>query len=161
MKRSNDSDSKSSPKLTKITNEKDSGPVNGRISGCQEPLKNENNEIEMKPINPMAFYPGFPHIAEKIFGHMDEKTLGNCREVAKSWLNCIEDKNIFWEKAINEKKYNQILRWCCEFCHSGIFEIIIQRARKFNWNRKLTNFELNCKNGHSKVAEIIFEKYTY
>ena len=86
-------------------------------------MEMDENSIGVLVLNPMTFYPGFPHIAEKIFGHMDEKTLGNCREVAKSWLNCIEDKNIFWKKAIKEKKYNKILRWCCEFCHSGIFEI--------------------------------------
>ena len=41
-------------------------------------------KIEIQPLNPMVFYPGFPHIAEKIFDQLDRGCLRNCREVSKS-----------------------------------------------------------------------------
>ena len=58
--------------------------------------EDENKSVEVPPLNPMAFYPGFPHIVEQIFQHMDEKSLSNCRVVSKSWLDCIDDRNLFW-----------------------------------------------------------------
>ena len=43
-------------------------------------------KIEVPSLNPMVFYPGFPHIAEKIFDQLDKRSLRSCREVSKSWL---------------------------------------------------------------------------
>ena len=143
MKKNIDVTSEQSSKLAKIATEDKSGPDSDRSNGYIEPLKNENNEVEMKPINPMAFNPAFHHIVEQIFGHMDKKTLANCREVAKSWLKCTDNKNLFWIKTINEKNCEEILRWSCEYGHSEIAEIIFQKASKFNklyatcdWNNK-------------------------
>ena len=47
---------------------------------------NKNIKIEVPPLNPMVFYPGFPHIAEKIFDQLDKGSLRSCREVSKSLL---------------------------------------------------------------------------
>ena len=45
-------------------------------------------------LNPMNFYPRFQHVTEKIFQNLDMITLKNCRQVAKSWQNCIDIQNI-------------------------------------------------------------------
>ena len=47
---------------------------------------NTKIKIEMPPLNPVVFYPGFPHIAEKIFDQLDKGSLRSCREVSKSLL---------------------------------------------------------------------------
>ena len=39
--------------------------------------------------SPLDFFSGFPHITEQIIEQFDNKTLKNCREVSKSWQNCI------------------------------------------------------------------------
>ena len=43
----------------------------------------------------------FPHIAEKIFEQLDNKSLTNCREVTKSWQNFIDEINIIWIRIVN------------------------------------------------------------
>ena len=36
---------------------------------------NKKIKIEVPSLNPMVFYPGFPHIAEKIFDQLDKGSL--------------------------------------------------------------------------------------
>ena len=43
----------------------------------------------------------FPHIAEKIFEQLDNKSLTNCREVTKSWQNFINEINLIWIRIVN------------------------------------------------------------
>ena len=43
-------------------------------------------KIEIQPLNPMVFYPGFPHITEQIFDRLDKVSLKSCRKVSKSWM---------------------------------------------------------------------------
>ena len=47
---------------------------------------NKKIKIKVPPLNPLIFYPGFPHVAEKIFDQLDKGSLRSCREVSKSWL---------------------------------------------------------------------------
>ena len=47
------------------------------------------------------------HIAENIFEQLDEKSLSNCREVAKSWQNCIDRRNLVWIRIVNVPKILQ------------------------------------------------------
>ena len=47
---------------------------------------NKKIKIEVPSLNPMVFYPEFPHIAEKIFDQLDKGSLRSCREVSKSLL---------------------------------------------------------------------------
>ena len=49
--------------------------------------ENKKIKIDAQSLNPMVFYPGFPHIAEKIYNQFDKESLKSCREVSKSWLN--------------------------------------------------------------------------
>ena len=57
----------------------------------------------MTPLNPMAFYTGFPHIAEQIFVQMNKNDLRNFRKVSKSCQNCIDNKNILWNKIVKDQ----------------------------------------------------------
>ena len=56
------------------------------LNDALDSVGNTNIKIEMPPLNPVVFYPGFPHIAEKIFDQLDKRSLRSCREVSKSWL---------------------------------------------------------------------------
>ena len=47
----------------------------------------------------------FPHIGEKIFESLDEKSLENCRKVCKPWKNFIEDPNQKFKLIEIIKKY--------------------------------------------------------
>ena len=54
----------------------------------------EESIMENTILNQMIFYPGFPHIAEQIFQNMDKDCLKNCRLLSKSWLEYIDDQNL-------------------------------------------------------------------
>ena len=56
------------------------------LNDALDSVGNTKIKIEMPPLNPVVFYPGFPHIAEKIFDQLDKGSLRSCREVSKSWL---------------------------------------------------------------------------
>ena len=43
----------------------------------------------------------FPHIIQQIFEQLDNKSLANCREVAKSWQEYIDNKNLSWIRIVN------------------------------------------------------------
>ena len=45
----------------------------------------------------------FPYICDKIFSHLDNKSLVNCRLVSKNVKNCLDNEKILWTKMI--KKY--------------------------------------------------------
>ena len=47
-----------------------------------------------------TFIEAFPHIAEEIFQQLDDKSLTNCREVARSWSVFIDDRNLSWIRII-------------------------------------------------------------
>ena len=40
-----------------------------------------------------VFIARMQHVAEQIFDQLDNESINNCREVAKSWKNCIDNKN--------------------------------------------------------------------
>ena len=43
---------------------------------------NKKSKMELEPLNPMLFYPAFPHIVQKIFNHMDKERLKTCFHVS-------------------------------------------------------------------------------
>ena len=63
--------------------------MNCSFEDSSDELVEENKKIKIYAqfLNPMVFYPGFPHIAEKIYNQFDKESLKSCREVSKSWLN--------------------------------------------------------------------------
>ena len=38
-----------------------------------------------------------PHIAERIFGHLDNKTLLKCREVSTGWMYYVDSNSTLWD----------------------------------------------------------------
>ena len=36
----------------------------------------------------------FPHVARQIFEQMDDKSLTNCREVSKTWMDFVDERNL-------------------------------------------------------------------
>merc|ERR1712156_1125776 len=43
----------------------------------------------------------FPHIVQQIFENLDNKSLTNCKEVARPWQNYIEDRHMTWIRIVN------------------------------------------------------------
>ena len=43
----------------------------------------------------------FPHLPEKIFQKLDIKSLSKCREVSRSWVNIIDERNYSWLRVVN------------------------------------------------------------
>ena len=60
--------------------------------------------MDIPLINPFEFYSRFPHIAEQVFEQMDNKSLVNCREVSKTWMKFIDERNFSWIRIINFPK---------------------------------------------------------
>ena len=88
-------------------------------------MDSATNKVSTTSLSPMAFYRGFQHISEKIFEKLDIISLQYCRRVSKSWQKCIDNQNILWIKLAEKQETDK---------------------------NKL--FQLACKRGYSKVAEI-------
>ena len=54
----------------------------------------QSTKIKLANVKSNDFFPGFPHLAEQIFAHLANGSLRNCREVAKSCQECIDDRNL-------------------------------------------------------------------
>ena len=72
-------------------------------------MEEDENSIEVPNLNPMAFYPGFPHFAEKIFLKMDKDNLKNLRLLSKSWMEYIDDKNGLLELRTSEGGHGSLI----------------------------------------------------
>ena len=70
----------------------------------------------------------FPHISEKIFNNMNIKSLENCRKVSKSWLKCIDDQNILWNKIAKNKDGNQLFQSACRTGQSKMARALIRKS---------------------------------
>ena len=120
---------------------------------------------EVPLLNPMAFYPGFPHIAEQIFKQMNKESIRKCRLLSKSWQECIDNQDLLWIKIIeDEDSTNKAFQSAYKNGHSKMVEFLIQKSVKFNINLNAkgvyswTAFQFACKEGHSKIAEILVQK---
>ena len=67
--------------------------------------KKESTDLQ---INTIINNPGFVHISQKIFGHLDDKSQLNCRLVCKSWKTQM-DQPYFWIKKLDQKGQSQNL----------------------------------------------------
>ena len=71
------------------------------VTLVDETYHQENrNDMELLFVIPLSFSPRFLHISEQIFEQLDNKSLANCREVAKSWQECIDIKKLSWNRII-------------------------------------------------------------
>ena len=95
----------------------------------------------------------FPHIGEKIFESLDEKSLESCRKVCKPWKNFIEDPNqkFKWIRIIkNCEKKITLKNWISSpYTWSNLR---IQNLRKFA--NSLLSEEIKAK-----MEEMFLEKY--
>ena len=120
----------------------------------------EDNNMAIPLLNPMDFYPGFPHIAEQIFQKMGKEGLKNCRLLSKSSLECIDNQNHLWKKVIDVQNANQVFQSACNNGFLKMVKFLIQKSEEFkiNFNNRSkafdyqTPFYMACLNGHSKVV---------
>ena len=128
---------------------------------CSMSSKSSTSDISTPLLNPLAFYPRFAHISDQIFVHLDNKSLTNCREVSKAWQECIDDRNVFWNRFVKNKDPNQTFQWSCKNGHLNIAKMLLQKSSKFEigLNAKYiygwTAFHFACRNGHSKITEML------
>ena len=117
----------------------------------------------LTPLNPMVFYERFPHIPEKVFEIMDIESLKKFRKVSKSWQECIDNRDILWNKVSRTKNDAKALQSACEKGHSKMVKVLIQKSAEFNidLNAKdkfgTTIFHQACMDGWSKIAEILIQ----
>ena len=122
-------------------------------------LKGKNDKI-VEHLNPMIFYARFSHIAEQIFAHLDNKSLSNCREIAKSWQECIDGRKIFWLKIVQKIGAVQT---ACKNGHSKLAEMLLKKQKEYflvqNAEKySTTAFLLACENGHLKLVDLLVNK---
>ena len=127
-------------------------------------MEAEEPKMELTLLNPMVFYPRFPHIPEQIFKYLDNQSLKNCRVVSKSWQECIDDRDILWNKVFKNKDCNKTFQLSCQNGLSKIVEFLMKKSIEFkiDLNAKgkhdKTVFHWACKYGHFKVAEMCVQK---
>ena len=124
--------------------------------------------MDLPLINPFDFHSRFPHITEKVIEKLDDTTLKNCRQVAKSWQNYIDDTNVPWIRIVNIPSIPQngetYFQIAAKAGQSKITKMIIQDSKELDldlndgWNDGNTAFQLACLNGHLKVAENIVQE---
>ena len=129
-------------------------------------IEAKDNNMELKLLNPMAFYPGFPHIAELIFKEMDKKSLKVCRLLSKSWQEYIDDRNLLWKKIMEYEDPNRAFQSACNNGHFKMAEFLIQKSTELNIDLNAndetfgrgTAFHLACHIGNSNIAEMLVQK---
>ena len=96
----------------------------------------ESNK-EMPLLNPMAFYPRFPHIAEQILEKMDLEGLKIYRLLSKYWLEYIDRRNLLRKKIIEKeldpnKAFRKWLLLSPYIDTQKMIEFLIKNSIKYN-----------------------------
>ena len=75
------------------------------------------------------FFERFPHIIEKIFETLDDKSLTTCREVSKTWQKFIDERNLSWIRIIKIptilKRGNTYLHIAAQTGQTELLEMIL------------------------------------
>ena len=108
--------------------------------------------MDIGSLNPLVFYPGFPHITEQIFDRLDKVSLKSCRKVSKSWMESIDEKNIFWTKTIKHEEGNKAFLFACK---NGIFAIIVERSDSFLLHWDIFDVQLFCLQKKASLLSIM------
>ena len=106
-------------------------------------MKVDENIMKMPILNPMAFHPRFPHIAEQIFEKITKESLKICRLLSKSWLQYIDNQNFLWKKIVEDEKEipNKAFRKAISMTpistfsaigHPKMAEFLIKNSIKYN-----------------------------
>ena len=125
---------------------------------------NPQKDILTTTLNPTVFYTRFPHISQMIFEILNIKDLENCRKVCKSWLGCIDNQNILWNKVARKEDADKVFKFVCEKGNSKMARYLIQKSDEFkiNINPKYklgwTSFHYACWYGHLEIVEALMKK---
>ena len=128
------------------------------------PGHSKPQDIFTMPLNPMVFYARFQHIYEKIMENLNTKSLEKCREVSKSWMECIDNKNILWNRIAKERDGNKVFQFVCKSGNLKMARFLIQKSAEFKINLDLkdyfsnTGFHYACKFGHFDIADLLIQK---
>ena len=109
------------------------------------------------------------HVAEQIFDQLDNESINNCREVAKSWKKCIDNKNHTLFRISNIPSIlqngNTFLHIAAKTGLTEVFENILENEisnnkkietyRNNNWETPLS---IACQYGHSKIIELLLKR---
>ena len=152
----------------KEMNEKRNQTSGKTLKKSKGALSKKRNKMKMPLLNPMVFFPRFPHITDQIIDKLEKNSLKNCREVSKPWQNYVDHRNLLWNKIVEEKGGQTAFRLACENGHIKMAEMLLQNPAKFiidlnaKTNKKkcskMTGFHFACKNGHSEIAELLIQK---
>ena len=111
-------------------------------------------------LNPMDFYPRFPHITKQIFQQLDNMSLVTCREISKQWKTSIDDYNLLWLRIINVPSILQngdtYLHLAAKTGQQEIFEFLLETEETKNPKNHLgeTPFHTCCRYGHVNLLDI-------
>ena len=103
------------------------------------------------------------HISEQIFAQMDKANLTKCREVAKSWQNCIDRKNLPWIQitipkihwTLRNLEKNTYMHIAARYGQSKIFNEIFKSLEFKNPKNSYgqTPVHFICIYGHVKILK--------
>ena len=88
-------------------------------------------QLALKPrfvrLDDLVCNSGLVHVAYKIFGYLDLKSLRNCRLVSKAWKDCVEDDSSYWNRLLDAAKshpYHQHYHPAC--CLLDVFPEFVE-----------------------------------
>ena len=91
----------------------------------------KKQRMEVPLLNPMIFYPRFPHITECIFEKMNKPSLKISREVSKTWQSYIDCRNLLWNKILKEEGVDDAFISACQTGHIKMTKMLLQNPMKF------------------------------
>ena len=110
------------------------------------------------------FFERFPHIIEKIFETLDDKSLTTCREVSTTWQKFIDERNLSWIRIVKIPKTlkhgNTYLHIAAQTGQTELLEMILDEHEDVEDKspknqRGLTPFHTACESGHLKTVEML------
>ena len=69
-------------------------------SGGEPPFKLVENQNKSKSVVLEDFFVKFPHLTEKIFDHLENTSLVECRKVSRSWQSYLDEQKILQVRII-------------------------------------------------------------
>ena len=106
----------------------------------------------------------FPHVATQIFEQVDDKSLTNCREVSKTWMEFVDERNRCCTRILNIPKvprYEETyLLLAAKTGQTEIFREIIEQEEDTNCKDFSNNtpFHHVCRKGHFAIVEWLLAK---